>query len=104
MNSGSLALPLAAPAGPARPAGAGYYIMELARRLCLRADIDLTMVSRRGDEERWEGLAAGAALVVGAVPVSRPGRLLFEQTGFPRLLGSLGVRVHHAPHYTMPER
>jgi glycosyltransferase involved in cell wall biosynthesis len=104
MSSPRLALSLDVSAVPARPAGAGYYIMELARRLCLRDDIDLTMVSRRGDEGRWEVLAAGGAGVVGAVPVSRPGRLLFEQTGFPRLLGSLGVRVHHAPHYTMPER
>jgi glycosyltransferase involved in cell wall biosynthesis len=99
-----LSLSLDVSAVPARPAGAGYYIMELARGLCLRSDVALTMVSRRGDEARWQELAAGAAGVVGAVPVSRPGRLLFEQTGFPRLLGSLGVRVHHAPHYTMPER
>jgi len=104
MSSGPLALSLDVSAVPARPAGAGYYIMELARGLRSRADIALTMVSRRGDEERWVGLAAGAARVVGAVPGSRPGRLLFEQTGFPRLLGSIGVRVHHAPHYTMPER
>jgi glycosyltransferase involved in cell wall biosynthesis len=104
MSSRPLALSLDVSAVPARPAGAGYYIMELARGLCCRDDIALTMVSRRGDEPRWEGLAAGAADVVGAVPVSRPGRLLFEQTGFPRLLGSIGARVHHAPHYTMPER
>jgi glycosyltransferase involved in cell wall biosynthesis len=104
MRSGPLALSLDVSAVPARPAGAGYYIMELARGLGERADIELTMVSRRGDEERWVGLAAGAARVVGAVPASRPGRLLFEQTGFPRLLGSIGPRVHHAPHYTMPER
>jgi glycosyltransferase involved in cell wall biosynthesis len=104
MSSEPLALSLDVSAVPARPAGAGYYIMELARGLCLRSDVALTMVSRRGDEARWEGLAAGKAGVVGAVPVSRPGRLLFEQTGFPRLLGSIGARVHHAPHYTMPER
>jgi glycosyltransferase involved in cell wall biosynthesis len=35
---------------------------------------------------------------------SRPGRLVFEQLGFPSLLRSLGVRVHHGPHYTMPTR
>ena len=104
MSSRPMALSLDVSAVPVRPAGAGYYTMELARRLCHRTDIALTMVSRHGDEERWEGLAAGAARVVGAVPGSRPGRLLFEQTGFPRLLGSIGVQVHHAPHYTMPER
>jgi glycosyltransferase involved in cell wall biosynthesis len=75
----------------------------LARGLGRRADIALTMVSRRGDETRWRELA-GEARVVGAVPVSRPGRLLFEQVRFPHLLGSIGVGVHHGPHYTMPER
>jgi glycosyltransferase involved in cell wall biosynthesis len=61
-------------------------------------------VARRGDEARWVELAADRAEVVGAVPVARPARLAFEQLRFPRLLGSLGAQVHHAPHYTMPER
>ena len=104
MSSGPLALSLDVSAVPARPAGAGYYTMELARGLGARADIAVTMVSRRGDEERWVELTAGPARVVGAVPVSRPNRLLFEQVRFPHLLGSIGVAVHHGPHYTMPER
>ena len=87
MTSEPLALSLDVSAVPARPAGAGYYTMELARGLGERADVALTMVSRRGDEQRWRGLTAGEARVVGAVPVSRPGRLLFEQARFPRLLG-----------------
>jgi glycosyltransferase involved in cell wall biosynthesis len=62
------------------------------------------MVSRRGDEGRWRAVGADAARVVGAVPARRPGRLVFEQARFPRLLGALGVDVHHGPHYTMPER
>jgi glycosyltransferase involved in cell wall biosynthesis len=82
----------------------GYYTIELARALCQRDDVALTMVSRHGDEARWHALAEGRAQVVGAVPTSRPGRLAFEQLRFPRLLESLGVDVHHAPHYTMPER
>jgi glycosyltransferase involved in cell wall biosynthesis len=104
VSRGPLALSLDVSAVPARPAGAGYYTMELARGLGGRAGIALTMVSRRGDEARWVGLTDGEARVVGAVPVSRPGRLLFEQVRFPRLLGSMGVGVHHGPHYTMPER
>lgn len=104
MSRGPLALSLDVSAVPARPGGAGYYTMELARGLGARADIALTMVSRQGDEKRWVGLGAGGAHVVGAVPVARPGRLLFEQARFPGLLRSIGARVHHAPHYTMPER
>jgi glycosyltransferase involved in cell wall biosynthesis len=98
-----LALSLDVSAVPVRPGGAGYYTIEMARGLGIRDDIALTMVARRGDEERWAGVGAGSK-VVGAVPVSRPGRLVFEQARVPRLLGSLGVRVHHGPHYTMPAR
>ncbi len=88
---------------PVRPGGAGYYTMALARGLASRDDVDLTLVARRGDEERWSELAAGAA-VRGAVPTSRPGRLAFEQLGLSSLLRSLDVQVHHGPHYTMPAR
>jgi len=88
---------------PARPGGAGYYTMALARGLAGRDDVGLTLVARRGDEERWHGLAGGAA-VRGAVPVSRPGRLVFEQLRLSSVLRSLAVQVHHGPHYTMPAR
>jgi len=103
MTGESFALSLDVSAVPMRPGGVGYYTMEMARGLSARQDVSLTMVSRRGDEDRWETLVGGAGSVVGAVPVSRPGRLAFEQARFPSLLRSLGVQVHHAPHYTMPE-
>jgi glycosyltransferase involved in cell wall biosynthesis len=103
VSEAPLALSLDVSAVPVRPGGAGYYTIEMARGLGSRDDIALTMVARRGDEDRWAGLGAGSR-VVGAVPVSRPGRLVFEQARVPRLLGSLGVRVHHGPHYTMPAR
>ena len=66
-------------------------------------DVGLTLVARRGDEERWRRLAGGAA-VQGAVPVSRPARLAFEQLRLSSVLRSVGVQVHHGPHYTMPAR
>jgi glycosyltransferase involved in cell wall biosynthesis len=99
-----LALSLDVSAVPLRPAGAGHYTLEIARRLGARPDIALTLVARRGDEPRWRALATTADSVAGVVPSSRPGRLLFEQARFPRLLRSLGVDVHHGPHYTMPGR
>jgi glycosyltransferase involved in cell wall biosynthesis len=88
---------------PARPGGAGYYTMALARGLAHRDDVGLALVARRGDEQRWHDLA-GAATVRGAVPSSRPGRLAFEQVRLGSVLRSLGVDVHHGPHYTMPAR
>ena len=98
-----LDLSLDVSAVPARPGGAGYYTMALAHGLAARDDVGLTLLSRRGDEERWRTMARGAA-VRGAVPVSRPGRLAYEQVGLSSVLRSVGAQVHHGPHYTMPAR
>jgi glycosyltransferase involved in cell wall biosynthesis len=89
---------------PLKLGGAGYYTLQVARGLVAQPGIDLTMVSRRDDTLRWEEVAHGAAAVQPKVPSSRPGRLVFEQVRFHRLLARLSVQVHHAPHYTMPER
>ncbi|MGO9855735.1 MAG: glycosyltransferase family 4 protein [Acidimicrobiales bacterium] len=101
--TGPLALALDVSAVPTRPGGAGYYTMALADGLSRRDGVALTLVARRGDEERWHEVAPGAA-VHAVVPSSRPGRLAFEQIGLSSVLRSLGPQVHHGPHYTMPAR
>ncbi len=95
---------------PANPAGAGRYVIELARALGQRDDVDLVLVGRRGDAERW-GSAAAARTGPGdlgagtmTAPARRPLRLAWEQVRLPGLLDDLGPAVHHSPHYTMPER
>jgi glycosyltransferase involved in cell wall biosynthesis len=98
----ALTLSLDVSAVPARPGGAGYYTIALAEGLARREDVELTLVARRGDEARWSAL--GAVAVRAAVPRSRPARLSFEQVGLPAVLRSMGVQVHHGPHYTMPAR
>ena len=75
---------LDATAVPARPVGAGRYVLELASALSKRDDVDLVVVDK--------------------APPFRPVRLAWEQVRLPRLLRQLNVDVHHAPHYTMPER
>jgi len=87
---------------PARPAGAGQYTVALVAALARRSDVDLTLVSRRGDEGRWDLIGPGAT-VHAAAPLHRPARLVWEQTGLALLLRRLPVDVHHGPHYTMPE-
>ena len=103
MTGERLELSLDVSAVPARPGGAGYYTIALARGLTRREDVGLSLVARRGDEQRWRSLAGGAA-VHQAVPTSRPGRLAYEQIRLGSVLRSLGVQVHHGPHYTMPAR
>jgi glycosyltransferase involved in cell wall biosynthesis len=97
-----LALSLDVSAVPDRPGGAGRYTIALARGLAARPDVALTLVARRGDAARWEGV--GVRQLRPDVPASRPGRLAFEQLGLPALLRSAGVMLHHGPHYTMPAR
>jgi glycosyltransferase involved in cell wall biosynthesis len=82
---------------PDNPAGAGRYTIDVVHALAARGDVDLSLIARRGDVERWP------ATVVDAAPSHRPFRLAWEQTRLPRLLRKLDVDLHHGPHYTMPE-
>jgi glycosyltransferase involved in cell wall biosynthesis len=99
-----LALSLDVSAVPDRLGGAGYYTMALAKGLAARPDVDLALVTRRGDGPRWERETRHVGRVVPALAASRPGRLVSEQLRLPSVLGDLGVVVHHGPHYTMPAR
>jgi glycosyltransferase involved in cell wall biosynthesis len=88
---------------PARPVGAGVYTVELARELAARDVTDLHLVTRQADTVRWSDLAPKATLHP-EVPESRPRRLVWEQTGAPRLAARVGADLWHGPHYTLPLR
>ena len=88
---------------PADPVGAGRYTLQLASALARRADLDLVVIARATDAGRWRTVAPGAALEAVA-PGPRPLRLAWEQARMPALIAARRVDVHHAPHYTMPER
>jgi glycosyltransferase involved in cell wall biosynthesis len=102
VSADPLALSLDVSAVPDRPGGAGRYTIALARGLAARPEVTLTLVASRSDAARWQSV--GARHLRPDVPVSRPGRLAFEQVGLPALLRSAAVAVHHGPHYTMPAR
>ncbi|MFZ4515484.1 MAG: glycosyltransferase family 4 protein [Acidimicrobiia bacterium] len=84
---------------PERPVGAGVYTIELARHLV--GHIDLTLMSRRNDGQRWEEIAPDATTVPRA-PNQRPLRLLWEQRRAARIAQQWHVDCWHGPHYTMP--
>ena len=86
---------------PEKPAGAGRYIVELARRLNDRPDVQLTVLVRKGDTARWVTWL-GEGNVKAVVPNARPLRLVFERLLLGRAVAALSVDVHHGPHYTMP--
>ncbi|MGA3215458.1 MAG: glycosyltransferase family 1 protein [Acidimicrobiales bacterium] len=91
---------------PARPAGAGRYIVELSRALAKRPDCSLTLLARRDDAARWRKSAPGER-VLAVAPTGRLGRVLYEQVRLASVVAGLGtpkVDVYHGPHYTMPRR
>jgi len=87
---------------PVRVAGAGRYVVELARRLPLR-DQDVTLVTRRDDAERWRALTTTTSIAT-LVPSRRAERLLYEAWRLGRSDVARDVDVWHSPHYTMPHR
>jgi glycosyltransferase involved in cell wall biosynthesis len=100
----ALSVSLDVSATPARPAGAGRYIVELARALAERDDLSLTLVTRGHDTARWRQLAPSARLLP-LVPSARPMRLAYERlvlAGRLRAAAQPPLEVHHGPHYTLP--
>ncbi len=86
---------------PERVAGAGRYVVELARRLP-GAGVATTLVARHGDAARWR--AWSSARVLDPVPSTRPARLAYEALAAGRGPLAREVDLWHGPHYTMPRR
>ena len=87
---------------PLRPAGAGRYVVELARALDSR-DLVGRLVARRDDSERWSQIAPNSPLEA-MVPTARASRLTYEALRLGRGSSVRGCDLWHAPHYTMPHR
>jgi glycosyltransferase involved in cell wall biosynthesis len=90
---------------PSPPLGAGVYAVNLVRALgeLQPGDLDLHVLTRKGDRDRWAALAP-TATVHAEVPGPRPVRLAWEQVRAGRLAERLGIDVWHGPHYTLPLR
>lgn len=88
---------------PAQPVGAGQYVAAVVDLLARRGQVDLSLITRSDDADRWRATAPAAAIHP-LVPARRPLRLVWEQVSMPRALRSAEVDLHHSPHYTMPER
>ncbi|MFZ1061999.1 MAG: glycosyltransferase family 1 protein [Acidimicrobiales bacterium] len=87
---------------PTHVAGAGRYVVELARRVPSRVE-SVTLVTRRDDEDRWRAYSPYAHLAP-LVPTTRAERLLYEAWRLGRSRTARDADVWHAPHYTMPRR
>jgi glycosyltransferase involved in cell wall biosynthesis len=88
---------------PERPVGAGVYTVNLAHGLAARPELELHLLARHGDRDRWADLGPSARVHTDA-PARRPARLAWEQLGAPRFARRVAPDVWHGPHYTMPLR
>ncbi len=93
---------LDASAVPTRVAGAGRYVMEIARRLP-EAGAELVLVTRRSDVARWRACSPNAE-VAPVVPDGRASRLIVEAWQLGQSTVARDASVWHGPHYTMPHR
>ena len=87
---------------PPQVAGAGRYIVELARRLPERS-VATTLITRRDDAERW-GTWSPHAQLAPLVPAARVARLVSEAYLLGASTAARESDLWHAPHYTMPRR
>ncbi len=92
---------LDATAVPPDRGGVGRYVDELVPALA-RTGIEVVVACQAQDADHY-GTLSGRDPVT-APPVSRKqaARLLWEQTGYPRLIATVAPDVVHAPHYTHP--
>jgi glycosyltransferase involved in cell wall biosynthesis len=89
---------------PPNRGGVGRYVDQLIPALDA-LDADLVVVCQQRDLEYYGKLAPSADIVAAPTAIERrPARLLWEQSGLPRLAEHVGAEVLHCPHYTMPLR
>jgi glycosyltransferase involved in cell wall biosynthesis len=82
--------------------GVGRYVVELVAALDALG-LAVVVVCRPGAGVWVAERAPGAEVLVGPARIaSRPGRLVWEQSGLPRMVRATGADVLLSPHYTMP--
>jgi glycosyltransferase involved in cell wall biosynthesis len=86
---------------PHNRGGVGRYLEHLLPALA-HDGARVAIACQQSDELWLSESVVGAHIVPIAAARSRGRRLLWEQTGLPRLARSLGVDVIFSPHYTMP--
>lgn len=90
-----------ATATPHNLVGAGYYVKEVVSRLDHGDDIDLTIITRKDDMERF-GSFAPRSRVLGVAPRHTPARIAYQFASLGSFVDGLDVDVFHGPHYQLP--
>ena len=86
---------------PEELTGAGYYVQEILKELDNRLEVDLKILTRKSDADRFRILAPNSE-VLPVAPASRPARILFQSFKMGNFVDNLNVDVFHGPHYQLP--
>jgi glycosyltransferase involved in cell wall biosynthesis len=86
---------------PVESVGVGRYLEGLTGALCKRGSLELVLIARKGDKERWLRWAP-CAQVLDIAPRGRVARLFWQHMLEKRVLSRISPDVHHGPHYFAP--
>ncbi len=97
----TLKIAIDATATPHDLVGAGYYVKELIILLDQDKEIELHIVTRKNDAERFKSFAPNANIYP-ISPNSIAARIVFQSYKLGVFVDALGVDIFHGPHYQIP--
>jgi glycosyltransferase involved in cell wall biosynthesis len=98
---GKIKVTLDVTAVPVESVGVGRYLEGLTGGLCKLGSLELVLIARRGDRDRWVRWAP-CAQVLDIAPRGRLTRLFWQHLWEGRVLSRIRPDVHHGPHYFAP--
>ncbi len=90
-----------ASATPEHLVGAGYYVKEIVKLLDLNEEIELHLITRKEDAERFKKFAPNSK-IHNVAPNHIATRMSYQAYRLGVFVDSLGVDVFHGPHYQLP--
>ena len=89
-------------ATPDELAGAGYYVKEVIHELDACQEIDLKIITRKNDKNRFKEFAPRSE-ILNISPDGKIGRIFFQTFQLGPIIDELGVDIFHGPHYQIPK-
>lgn len=90
-----------ASATPEHLVGAGYYVKELVMLLDKEETIELNIITRKNDGDRFQSFAPNS-IIHAIAPNNIAARMAFQSYKLGTFVDSLGVDLFHGPHYQLP--
>lgn len=100
-SAGTIKVTLDVTAVPVESVGVGRYLEGLTGGLCKLGSLELVLIARKGDRDRWVRWAP-CAQVLDIAPKGRLTRLFWQHLWEGRVLSRIRPDVHHGPHYFAP--